>query len=69
MSLQEYLKNKTKIKRPVGKSYFVGITDIKLNSNDAHVKKSLHNILVKIGKSHPNPRDKTLLPTVEILAS
>jgi hypothetical protein len=47
----------------------VGITDIKQNSTDPHIKKTLHNILVKIGKTHPNPRDKTLVSHVEVLSA
>lgn len=52
-----------------GKSYFVGIMHVKLNSKDPHFKKTLHNILVKVGKTHSNPRDKALMSNVEVLSS
>lgn len=43
------------------KTYFVGISNVKLKSKDPHFKKTLHNILVRVGKSHANPRDKALM--------
>jgi hypothetical protein len=64
------LQNPNKERRKESsKSYFVGLTDIKLNSKDPHLKKTLHNILVKIGKNHPNSRDKQLQSHVEVLSS
>ncbi len=55
--------NKQK-KKESNKSYFVGITDIGQNSKDPHFRKTLNKILVKVGKTHPNTRDKTLLSHV-----
>jgi hypothetical protein len=36
------------------------MTDIKQNTKDPHLKKTLQNILVKVGKGHLNPRDNIL---------
>ncbi len=36
------------------------MTDIKQNTKDPHLKKTLQNILVKVGKGNPNHRDHFL---------
>lgn len=64
------MKDNKKLKKNESrKSYFVGIADMKLNSKDPHMKKTLQNILVKIGKNRPNYRDKATASNAEALSS
>lgn len=42
---------------------------MKQNTKDPHVKKSLHNILIKVGKDHPKSKENLLPCTIEALNS